>query len=134
VAFAGESTTYTESFFPVAMTNIIVVLALRPLRLSLRRPRSLDPLRTPDIPRTSTPALLHHAVFSLSTNHYLARSSAKLAITSDLLPRLYHRLQCAHARCCASLFAHRCFRRRGRGVDSSGLLVLLLDTGGPWWS
>jgi hypothetical protein len=75
----------TSLHTPQQTSNIYSVLALRPLCLPLRRPRSLDHQRPPDLAGTSTPALLHDAPLALRTNHRLPRSSAKLATASYLL-------------------------------------------------
>jgi hypothetical protein len=66
--------------------------------LPFRRHRTLDHLRSRDLDRTSTPAILHHTPAILGTNHILPRTSTQPPTTLGLFSRLNNRLQRAYAR------------------------------------
>lgn len=117
-----------------SMANKHVVLALRPMCLSLRRHRSLDHPRSPDLDRTSPPAILHYPPTIFGTNHRLPRTSAEPSTTLGLFPRLNNRLQRAHARRRPSLFASRCIWCRDSCMDGGRILVFLVHLRRPWRS
>ena len=128
MAFASKKPPFAHAYRTV-MTNVRLVLALRPQCLPVRRHRSLDPFRSPDLCRTSTLALLHHASAPLRANHSPSRPNAKSATAHGLFARLHDRLQRPNARCNQSFLPDCRIRCRNRCVDCCRILVLLLHIG-----
>lgn len=110
------------------------VLALRPLCFPLRRHRSLDDLRSPDLARTSTIAILHQTPVIFGTDHGLPCTSAEPATTPGLFTRLDDWLQCAYACRHPPVFTNCRIRCRNRRMDRRRILVFLVDIRRPWRS
>lgn len=110
------------------LTDSHQVLPLRPLCPAFHRDHSLDICRPSGFARSSATQVLHATTGPLDTTDHVPRTRIKSATPSRIFAQCITRLQRSNACGHPPLFANHCVWRCDSFLDSSWVLVLLLDS------